>query len=98
LTGPMPWVVTIMIALTVIAAAGGLALRNLGENARAEIAGGLTVQIVEGAPAERTRQAEVAVALLANREDVAHVRRVPEEELGALLEPWLGQQMLGEEE
>lgn len=98
LAGPMPWVITIMIALTVIAAAGGLALRNLGENARAEIAGGLTVQIVEGAPVERTRQTEVAVALLANREDVASVRRVPEAELGALLEPWLGEQALGGDE
>ena len=98
LTGPMPWVIAIMIALTVIAAAAGLALRNLGENARAEIAGGLTVQIVEGAPAERARQAEVALALLSNREDVAEVRRVPEEELSALLEPWLGQEGIAAED
>jgi len=98
LAGPMPWVIAIMIALTVIAAGAGLALRNLAGNARAEIAGGLTVQIVEGAPAERARQAEVAVALLANREDVAEVRRVPQEELDALLEPWLGQQGVAEED
>ena len=91
LAGPMPWVIAIMMALTVIAAAAGLALSNLATNARAEIAGGLTVQIVEAAPAERDRQAEVAVALLANREDVASVRRVPDEELAALLEPWLGE-------
>jgi cell division transport system permease protein len=88
----MPWVITIMIAITVIAAGAGLALRNLAENARGEIAGGLTVQIVEGAPAERERQAELAVALLGNREEVVAVRRVPEAELEALLEPWLGQQ------
>jgi len=48
LAGPMPWVIAIMIALTVIAAGAGLALRNLAGNASAEIAGGLTVQIVEG--------------------------------------------------
>src|SRR5690606_1751596 len=52
----------------------------------------------EGAPAERSRQAEVAVALLSNREDVREVRRVPEEKLVALLEPWLGQQELPEED
>ena len=46
LAGPMPWVIAIMIALTVMAAGAGLALRNLSENARAEIAGGLTVQIL----------------------------------------------------
>ncbi|HYD24721.1 MAG TPA: cell division protein [Croceibacterium sp.] len=98
LTGPMPWVIAIMMALTVIAAGAGLALRNLGDNARAEIAGGLTVQILEGAPAERARQAEVAVALLSNREDVLAVRRVPDAELDALLEPWLGAQPLAEED
>ena len=98
LAGPMPWVIAIMIALTVIAAGAGLALRNLSDNARAEIAGGLTVQIVEGAPAERERQDEVAVALLSNREEVAEVRRVPDRELDALLEPWLGQQGVAEED
>ena len=98
LAGPMPWVIAIMIALTVIAASAGLALRNLSANAAAEIAGGLTVQIVEGAPAERERQAEVAVALLSNREEVAEVRRVPDAELDALLEPWLGQQGVAEED
>lgn len=91
LAGPMPWVIAIMIALTVMAAAAGLALSNLAENARAEISGGLTVQVVEAAPAERERQAEVAVALLTNREDIADVRRVPDEELAGLIEPWLGE-------
>lgn len=91
LAGPMPWVIAIMIALTVIAAGSGLALNNLARGAKAEIAGGLTVQIVEGGPVERSRQAEIAVALLNNRDDVQTVRRVPEEELNALLEPWLGQ-------
>jgi cell division transport system permease protein len=90
LGGPMPWVIAIMIALTVMAAAAGLALSNLARNARAEIAGGVTVQIVEAAPAERDRQAEVALALLRNRDDVAEVRRVPDAELEGLIEPWLG--------
>ena len=65
LGGPMPWVIAIMIALTVMAAAAGLALSNLARNASAEIAGGITVQVIEAAPAERDRQAEVAVALSA---------------------------------
>lgn len=98
LAGPMPWVIAIMIALTVIAAGAGLALRNLGQNARAEIAGGLTVQVLEGAPAERERQAQVVLALLGNREDIAQIRRVPEAELTALLEPWLGQEAAAAED
>ena len=98
LAGPMPWVIAIMIALTVMAAAAGLALSNLADNARAEISGGLTVQVVEAAPAERERQAEVAVALLTNRDDIADVRRVPDEELAGLIEPWLGEDAGMEEE
>jgi cell division transport system permease protein len=98
LAGPMPWVIAIMITLTVMAAGAGLALRNLAGNAEAGIAGGLTVQILEGGPAERARQAEVAVAVLRNRDDVAAVRRVPDAELAALLEPWLGQQGVPEED
>jgi cell division transport system permease protein len=91
LGGPMPWVIAIMIALTVMAAAAGLALSNLARNASAEIAGGVTVQIVEAAPAERARQTEIALALLGNRGDVAEVRRVPDAELEGLIEPWLGE-------
>jgi cell division transport system permease protein len=91
LGGPMPWVIAIMVALTVMAAAAGLALSNLARNASAEIAGGVTVQVVEAAPAERDRQAEVALAILRNRDDVAEVRRVPDAELEDLIEPWLGE-------
>ncbi len=98
LAGPMPWVIAIMIALTVMAAAAGLALSNLASNAAAEISGGLTVQIVEGGPVERERQAELAVAVLSNQDGVIDARRVPDGELAALLEPWLGQQAMAEED
>lgn len=98
IAGPMPWVIAIMIALTVIAAGAGLALRNLTQSARSEIEGGLTVQIVEGRPAERERQAQVALSLLKNLDGVAEVRRVPDEELNALIEPWLGQQAIASED
>jgi cell division transport system permease protein len=87
----MPWVIAIMIALTVIAAAGGLALANLAHAARAELAGGITVQIVEAGAPERDRQAEVAVAILSNMEGVSQVRRISDEELESLVAPWLGE-------
>jgi len=90
LAGPMPWVIAIMVALVVIAAAGGLALSNLANGARAELEGGATVQIIEALPEERNRQAEAALALLAEDPMVAGLRRVPDEELDKLLEPWLG--------
>ncbi len=90
LAGPMPWVIAIMVALTVIAAAGGLALNNLAQSARSELSGGATVQIVEALPQERDRQARAALAMLAGHPAVDSVRRVPDAELERLLEPWLG--------
>lgn len=90
LAGPMPWVIAIMVALTVIAAAGGLALSNLAREARAELSGGATVQIVVAEPRERERQAQAAERLLGEHPAVAGLRRVPEAELDRLLEPWLG--------
>ena len=88
--GPMPWVIAIMIALTVIAAASGLALRNAARAASADLSGGLTVQIVHAAPAERDRQALTALRVLARTPGVASARLVPQGELDTLLEPWLG--------
>jgi cell division transport system permease protein len=90
LSGPMPWVIAIMVALTVIAAAAGLSLRNAAAAATAELRGGITVQIVDAAPARRARQAAAAVQRLGAMPDVATVRLVPQEELDGLVEPWLG--------
>jgi cell division transport system permease protein len=90
LSGPMPWVIAIMISLTVIAAASGLALRNAAQTASADLEGGVTVQIVTAAPAERLRQAAAVVGVLAKAPEVATVRQVAQEELNTLVEPWLG--------
>lgn len=90
LSGPMPWVIAIMIALTVIAAAAGLALRNTAATARAELSGGVTIQIVEPAAEIRERQAAAAARRLAGLPGVSGVRVVPPEELDRLISPWLG--------
>ena len=91
LSGPMPWVIAIMVAMTAIAAAGALSLRNAGAAAQAELAGGVTIQIVEADPAARARQAEAAAALLQDTSGVVAVRLVPQSEIDALIAPWLGQ-------
>lgn len=90
LSGPMPWVIAIMIALTVIAAAAGLALRNAAATARSELSGGVTVQIVEPAPEARQRQAQAAAERLSGLPGISGVRLVPAEELDSLISPWLG--------
>ncbi|UAB79628.1 cell division protein [Erythrobacter sp. SCSIO 43205] len=91
LTGPIPWVIAILIALVVIAAAGGLSLRNLAQNARADLADAVTVQIIEADPQERAAQAEAATSALATHPLVTSVRQVPQDELEELLKPWLGE-------
>ncbi len=90
LSGPIPWVIAIMIALVVIAASGGLALSNLASNARADLSGAVTVQIVEADSETRAKKAAAAAEILANHSIVSALRVVPEDELGAMLEPWLG--------
>lgn len=90
LSGPMPWVIAIMIALTVVAAASALALRHAAQAASADLEGGVTVQIVSAAPAERQRQAQAALAVLAHAPGVRSAAAVPQDELNTLVEPWLG--------
>ena len=90
LSGPMPWVIAIMVALTVIAAAAGLALRNAVSAASAELRGGVTVQIVEASPEERARQARQALRVIGRVQGVETVRLVPQKELDSLIAPWLG--------
>ncbi len=90
LSGPMPLVIAIMVALTVIAAAGGLALKNVAGAASNQLSGGVTVQIVEAAPGARADQAEASVAVLRAMSGVTTVRLVPDGEVDALIEPWLG--------
>lgn len=90
LSGPMPWVIAIMIALTVVAAGSGLALRNAARAANADLAGGVTVQIVSAAPAERNRQADAALAAVRTMPGLASATRVEQRRLEDLMEPWLG--------
>jgi cell division transport system permease protein len=88
--GAMPWVIAILVALVVIAAAGGLALQNLAANARADLSASLTVQVVEPEPEAREDKAARAAEVLAGQGLVRSVRVIPREELVDLLEPWLG--------
>lgn len=91
LGGLVPWVIAILIALVVVAASGGLALRNLADNARADLAAAVTVQVIEPNPDLREQRGTAALEALKGMELVRAVRLVPEAELAALLEPWLGE-------
>ena len=90
LSGPMPWVIAIMVALTVIAAAAGLAFSNTARNASDDLAGGVTVQIVDANPAQRDAQAQAVVQALRATPGVIEATLVPQDQVDKLIEPWLG--------
>lgn len=96
LAGPMPWVIGIMVALTVIAAAAGLALANSARTASDELSGGITVQIVEANPALRQRQADAVVRALRATPGVIEAHQVSDAEVARLIEPWLGAPAAGD--
>ncbi|GGZ07681.1 cell division protein FtsX [Novosphingobium colocasiae] len=90
MSGPMPWVIAIMVAMTAIALAGGLALGNAIFAAKAEIDGGVTVQLLEPRADVRDSQARAAATALGAMQGVRGFRQVPQAEVDALIEPWLG--------
>ena len=96
LSGPMPWVIAIMVALTVIAAAAGLAFSNTARNASDALSGGVTVQVVNANPAERDRQAQAVLRALRDTPGVIEASLVSQDEIDRLIEPWLGASASGD--
>ena len=90
LAGPMPWVIAIMMFLTVLAAAAGLGLNRAATSLDADIGNRLVVQVLEPNPDLREAEARNVVAALEGRRGVEAVRRVTSAETEELLEPWLG--------
>jgi cell division transport system permease protein len=90
LTGPMPWVIAIMMFLTVLAAAAGLGLGNAARSLDADIGNRVTIQIVEANPDFREAQARIAMRELRKLTGVRGIRRIPADEMKEMLEPWLG--------
>jgi len=90
LTGPMPWVITIMMFLTVLASAAGLALDHAARSLSADVSDRITIQIAEADPEARGRAVSRIVNLLGETEGAANITIVPEATLVAQLAPWLG--------
>lgn len=88
--GPMPWIIAIMMFLTILAGAGGLSLAQALHRMHGELAGGQTVQIVEANAALRADQVRRVAKLLREDKAIRAVRIVPEEKLRTQLEPWIG--------
>lgn len=94
LSGPMPWVIAIMMFLTILAAASGLGLDHASRSLRADLAGRATVQVVEADAEIREEQAGRIMAELRNHPGVRSISRVSDVDLAAALRPWLGEDLL----
>jgi cell division transport system permease protein len=90
LAGPMPWVIAIMMLLTVLAAAAGLRLASAAGGLDAGIGNRMTIQIVQPNPDLREREVQAALATLRAFPGIVDMRRIPPDELEKMLEPWLG--------
>lgn len=90
LSGPMPWVIAIMLFLTLLVAAGGLTLTEAARQGGQDLARQVTVQIIESDPAQRAAQRAAVTRALRKLDSIAEVKPVPDAQVRALLEPWLG--------
>lgn len=95
--GPMPWVIAIMMVLTILASAAGLAVGSASQVLSESIAGKLTVQLPEANASMRSGQVRAIIVELQQLSAVRSVRRLDQKELEALLDPWLGD-IAGDEE
>lgn len=90
LSGPMPWVMAIMLFLTLLVAAGGLTLTEAARQGGQDLARQVTVQIIESDPAQRAAQRAAVTRALRKLDSIAEVKPVPDADVRDLLEPWLG--------
>ena len=89
-TGPMPWVMAIMLFLSLIAAAAALSLAQSARQGSESLSRQATVQILETDADARVAQQREVAAQLRRQAGVKSATIVPESEARALLEPWLG--------
>ncbi|MDB5693965.1 MAG: FtsX-like permease family protein, partial [Alphaproteobacteria bacterium] len=76
LAGPMPWVIAIMMFLTVLAAAAGLGLGSAAASLNAAVGDRVTIQIMAPTPDVREADAARAVGLLQRLPGVKKIRRL----------------------
>jgi cell division transport system permease protein len=88
-SGTMPWVMAIMLFLTLLAAAAAITLGSAASQGGDALASEATVQILDPDPTVRAAQQQKIAAALRRSPAVAAVTIVPETESRKLIEPWL---------
>lgn len=87
----MAWIMGIMLFLTVLAGAMGLATFSAARTLDADLAGRLSVQVVEADAPARDRIVAAIGSRLSSEPAVARVAEVDRARLARLLQPWLGE-------
>lgn len=90
LSGQMPWVIAIMLFLTLLVAAAGVTLADAARKGGDDLAARVTVQIIEPDPVARAAQKAGVTRVLRDTPGIIDVEPVPDGEVRNLLEPWLG--------
>ncbi|MBK8630672.1 MAG: cell division protein [Sphingomonadales bacterium] len=89
-SGMLPWLIAIMLFLTALACWAGMSLAGAAASLSSDLDRRATVQLAE--PNARLREGQIRALLveLDKLSIVESVRRVSDEELSAMLDPWLG--------
>lgn len=90
LRSSLPWIVALMVLLATLGIAAGIALLTGVDAVDRDLSKELTVQVVDGNPDRLQARTAALVKLLEKDARVSRVRRLPEDELADLLDPWLG--------
>lgn len=88
--GALPWVIGVMVYLSSLATAFGIAVNDAVGDWTADLARSVSVQIVTADAEQRERQAAAVIARLEEMPGVVQAHRVTDPEISGLLEPWLG--------
>jgi cell division transport system permease protein len=89
--GILPWVIAVMVYLSALAIAGGFGLRSAASGWTSDLTRRATIQISAAEPAIQDRQAAAILEKLKAEPSVESARQLTRAELGALLDPWLGE-------
>ena len=90
----MPWIIAIMMFVTVLAAAAGLGLGAAVQSMRADLAGRASVQVVEADAQARAALAARTLQALRAAPDVRAADPVDPVVLADQLRPWLGEEAM----
>ncbi|MEX2453751.1 MAG: cell division protein, partial [Rhodospirillaceae bacterium] len=102
----LPWMVGLQVFLATLALAAAMLMATVGDTWRDSLSGTLTVQVPPlvddspdsppsaDAPADDARVV-AALDLLRETSGVESARRIPDSQIGEMLEPWLGSTAFG---